>query len=259
MIFRRKKDSEVTGADAPAPSEEAMIAEEMATEVQETLAEDDVAAAVADELADTVEPVIVDRTDGPFDISEVEPTDADSPEPRIDLGAVQIPLVDGLEIRIEVDEASGNPVAVTLIRGEGAVQVRAYSAPRSPGMWDKARSEISSEITADGGLVDELSGKYGREIWASVPAQDEAGNQGMQPIRVVGVEGPRWMLQGVFLGSGANAETSAELEEVFQSIAVVRGDGPMAPQTPLQIVIPEQVPADVEELDAEEDDENPTV
>ncbi|MDA9913160.1 DUF3710 domain-containing protein [Candidatus Nanopelagicales bacterium] len=258
MIFRRKKDSEVTGEDSLALSEETVIADEVDADVQEAAAAVDVDSAVTDELDNAGEPVIVDRTNGPFDITEVEPTDADSPEPRIDLGAVQIPLVDGLEIRIEVDESSGNPVAVTLIRGEGAVQVRAYSAPRSPGMWDKARAEISSEITADGGLVDELSGKYGREIWASVPAQDESGNQGMQPIRVVGVEGPRWMLQGVFLGAGANAETAADLEEIYQSIAVVRGDGPMAPQTPLQIVIPEQVPADVEELEPDED-ENPTV
>jgi hypothetical protein len=258
MIFRRKKDSEVIGDAAVVPSEEEVLAQEETSDAEAAEIEADVATAVAanDNGQDgaEVEMIVVDRADGPFDVTEVEPIDAESPEPRIDLGAVQVPLVDELEIRIEVDESSGQPVAVTLIRGEGAVQVRAYSAPRTPGMWDKAREEISGEITSDGGLVDVLAGKFGNEIWASVPAKDDQGNQGMQPIRVVGVEGPRWMLQGVFLGAGANADTSQDLESVFRSIVVVRGDGPMAPQTALQIVIPDRVPAEVEELDPADDE-----
>lgn len=204
----------------------------------------------AAEESDEVE---VDRTDGPFDITEVEQPDADVGE-RLDLGAVQLPLLDGLEVRVEMDSETNSPAAITVIRGEGAVQIRAFSAPKSGGGWDEARGQIRSSITSDGGTVDDLDGPFGREIVTTGYAQDEQGNAVAQRLRFAGVDGPRWMLQGLFFGAGAVPEAAELLDEVFRSIVVVRGDSPMPPGVPLELTLPKDVPGDMEEVGGEDDE-----
>lgn len=237
MIFRRKRDGEPSADAAVAGDDEAAPGDDNGGSDE-----------VADETSADPE---IDRSAGPFDADEV---DDDDETQRIDLGAVQIPLFEGLEIRVEIDEESNQPIAVTLIRGEGAVQVRAFSAPRSGGTWAQARVDIRRSITGDGGTVDESAGGFGPELRANVPAQDDKGNRVLQPIRFVGVDGPRWMLQGVLLGAGSLAETAAGLEEVFRGIVVVRGDQAMPPGSPLPLSLPEQVPGDAEEIAPDQDD-----
>jgi hypothetical protein len=193
-----------------------------------------------------------DRSDGPFDISEVD-VDAMAAQ-RIDFGGVQVPLVEDLEIRVEVEQESETPMAVTLIRGQGAVQVRAFAAPRSGGAWDEAVAEIRREFTEQGGTVDESEGPFGTELRTKVAGTDENGRNVIQQIRFIGVEGPRWMLQGVFFGEGTVHETAGDLEELFRSVVVVRGEAAMRPGAPLPLSLPEQVPGDVE-AGFEEDDE----
>ncbi len=212
----------------------------------------DSAADVAAHGADTApgEPM-PDRSEGPFDISEVADPDASSAG-RLDLGAVQLTLLDGLEVRVEMDPDSGEPAAVTIVRGEGAVQVRVFAAPRSGGGWREARGEIRSSITSDGGTVDEVTGRFGVELHTTAFLTDEQGNPVQQRMRFVGVDGPRWMLQGVLLGSGAVPETSDAVEEAFRSLTVVRGDTAMPPGAPLQLSLPEDVPGSVEQVSDDE-------
>lgn len=187
---------------------------------------------------------VPDRPDGPYDISEVE-ADAMAAE-RIDFGGVQVPLVEGLEIRVEVDQETDTPMAVTLVRGQGAVQVRAFAAPRSGGTWHEAVDEIRREFTEQGGTVDQTEGPFGLELRTMVAGTDEQGRNVVQPLRFVGVEGPRWMLQGILFGEGTVPETAGDLEELFRSVVVVRGEAAMRPGTPLPLSLPEQVPGDAE-------------
>jgi len=246
MIFRRKKDD-----DALNPTGENIdLEQDISTTHDEVVAESEATKVVEAEAGPDPE---VDRSGGPFDLTEVEESDAMEAQ-RIDLGSLQIPLIEGLEIRVEVDEGTNQPMAITLIRGAGAVQVRLFSAPRSGGGWREARADISRSLTADGGTVDEAISDFGVELLAKLPGQDESGKPMLQSVRFLGVDGPRWMLQGVMLGVGAQADQAGELEEVFRGIVVVRGDEAMPPGNALPITLPQQVPGDVV-LEEDEDDE----
>jgi hypothetical protein len=247
MIFRRRKDEE--------------SAVEVDSDVNDdTDAEGAVEVAAGEDLAEATESqadvqpgepaavVTADRADGPFDISEVKEADPMVAE-RIDFGAVQVPLVDGLEIRVELDQETNEAMAITLVHGQGAVQVRAFAGPRTGGGWEMVLGDLRSQISADGGVVDESVGPFGSEIAAAVTGQDEQGNQVVQPIRFVGVDGPRWLLQGVMFGEGTDPERSGNLETIFRSLVVVRGDTAMPVGAVLPLSLPEQVPGEVEEGD----------
>jgi hypothetical protein len=194
-----------------------------------------------------------DRSTGPYDITEAEDGGSDDDE-RLDLGALQLPLLEGMEVRVDIDPETSQPATVTVIRGEGAVQLRVFAAPKSGGGWDEARAAIRRSINDDGGTVDEVEGAMGVELHTTAYVQDEDGKPVPQRMRFVGVDGPRWMLQGVLLGAGTVPEAAAALEEVYRGIVVVRGEAALPPGTPLQLTLPEQVPGDYEEIDDDEGD-----
>lgn len=236
MKFKRRKGSDVVD------DQDSLVTEMGMDQDDEPEGVDEVAAGEA--LAEAA--TGIDRDEGPFDISEVDEQDAMKAE-RIDFGAVQVPLIDGLEIRVELDQETNEPMAITLVRGEGAVQVRAFAGPRSGGAWEMVLSDLRTEISSGGGNVDESTGPFGVEIAAAVTGQDEQGKQVVQPIRFVGVDGPRWMLQGVMFGQGTDRQRAGDLETVFRSLVVVRGDTAMPVGAVLPLSLPEQVPGQVEE------------
>ena len=81
---------------------------------------------------------------------------------------------------------------------------------------------------------------------------------GLQPIRFLGVDGPRWFLRGVITGPAAERpEVAAPFEEIFAGLVVVRGDHPVPPRELLEITLPEEARKAMEEqmAAAEEGDE----
>ena len=70
----------------------------------------------------------------------------------------------------------------------------------------------------------------------------------MRPIRFVGVDGPRWFLRGLFAGAAAaDPAAAAPLEAVFREVVVVRGDHPMPPRDLLELRLPAEAAAALEE------------
>jgi Protein of unknown function (DUF3710) len=195
------------------------------------------------------------RKNGPFDLSEVEDTAA-----LLDLGAILVAPSDGMELRLELSEDEGNVVGVTVLMGESAVQVQAFAAPRSEGIWDEVREEIAAGITQQGGTADENDGPFGRELLARVPAQDDTGRPVFQPARFAGVDGPRWFLRAVFTGAAVDPGQAGSVEEMVRSLVVVRGQEAMAPRELLPLKLPE-MPGDPGSVSADgpgsADDLNP--
>ena len=178
------------------------------------------------------------RGQGPFDLAEVDDPAASG---RVDLGGLWLPGRPGLEVRIEADQETSEVVAVTLVLGEGALQVQPFAAPRSEGIWDDVRAEIRAGITKQGGTADEVEGPLGTELRTRVPVRAADGTQTVQPARFLGVDGPRWFLRGVLTGKPAvqpGPDTDAELFAVFREIVVVRGDAAMAPRDPIPLRLP---------------------
>jgi hypothetical protein len=187
-----------------------------------------------------VSPPASDRPRGPWDRSETT-ADADD-ETYIDLGGLVVKGEPGLELRLQVDEATSSVVAVMLAAPDSGLEVRAFAAPRKAGIWDDVRADIAAEAERRGGTSSESAGEFGTEIKVVVPVRISEGRSATQASRIVGVEGPRWLLRGTFLGrSASEADPEGMIESAFRSVIVVRGEGPMSPRE----VIPLQMPAQV--------------
>jgi hypothetical protein len=189
------------------------------------------------------------RRGGPFDSSEVT-----GQEGRLDLGALWLTGLPGMELRLEVEEGTQNVVGVTAVLGESAVQLQAFAAPRSEGIWEDIRSEIAASITSQGGTCDKMSGPLGPELRAQMPSHDPNGRTVFSPVRFIGVDGPRWFLRAVHSGPAAVDEDAAStLLDVVRATVVVRGDEAMAPRELLSLKLPDQPDADGEDAPHEDD------
>ncbi|NHA69587.1 DUF3710 domain-containing protein [Phycicoccus flavus] len=239
-IFRRKKAAPETDEVAPEEVEETP---EVSADDEDDAAGDDVAA----------EDPEVSRADGPFDVTEVEGRDG-----RIDLGAMWVGGVQGMELRLEVDKQTQQVSAVTAVVGESALQLQAFAAPRSSGLWTDIRREIAMAVEKQGGTVEESAGALGVALQTRMPSAGPDGRTVFAPATFVGVDGPRWFLRGVLSGRAAIDEASAEpLLQVLRSVVVVRGVEPMAPREMLPLQLP-QDSAPAEEATGE-DDETPDI
>lgn len=173
-------------------------------------------------------------TDGPFDSDEANPA-----RPYVDLGGVKILPREGLQLRLEVEEGTQRVVAVGLDFAGSTLQVQAFAAPRSTGLWNDIRAQIRDQITGQGGTLVEQVGVFGPELVAEVPAPGPDGTPVLRLARFVGVDGPRWFLRGVIAGDAMQSEASrAAVEELFRSVVVVRGSSPMPPRDLIPLTMP---------------------
>lgn len=172
---------------------------------------------------------------GPFDSSEV-----DFNVPYLDLGAIKVPTKDGLQVRLEVEEPSQRIVAVTLEFDDSSLQLQAFSAPKSEGLWHNIRQQLSDSVEAQGGTAEARVGSLGPEILAKLPITDASGTQvGTRFSRFVGVDGPKWFLRGVIAGAAiTDPKAAAEIDDLFRSVTVHRDSSPLPPGDLLALQMP---------------------
>ena len=143
-----------------------------------------------------------DQGSGPWDGAGDFPQ-----QERMDFGSLLVPAYEG--IRVEVEMAEGTGVCVTVLRGDSQ----------------------------------EAQGPFGIELHARVhPAGEGTRHQQLEPIRFLGVDGPRWFLRGMIRGPAARRpELARPLEELFADVVVVRGDHPAPPGDLLEIRLPDDM------------------
>jgi hypothetical protein len=203
---------------------------------------------VADEVTE-VEGIAQPSGSGPWDVTEPHRELA-----RVDLGSLQVPVLQGTDIQLVFAEQHGAWVTVRHELSE--MQLQAFAAPKRSGLWDEVRAEIAAEIGGAGGQCAEREGTFGIELIAQVPAEQGQPGSGMRPIRFVGVDGPRWFLRGLFAGAAADDPAAAmPLEAVFREVVVVRGDHPMPPRDLLELKLPAEAAAALEEQQRAQQDE----
>ena len=171
---------------------------------------------------------------GPWDIAD------DFPEAeRIDCGSLLVPVREGFDVQINVAEEQGAWVAI--VHGDSGMQLQAFAAPRSGGLWDEVRHEIAANIADSGGSCQESDGPAGTELRAQVPVGDDGLPGQPQPVRFLGFDGPRWFLRGVVSGPAATDQALGEpFDDLFADVVVVRGDYPAPPREQLEIRLPEE-------------------
>jgi hypothetical protein len=171
---------------------------------------------------------------GPYDADEL-PHEGEGE--RVDLGSLLISPEPNRELRLQVDEASGAVQSVVIAGPDGALELRAFAAPRNGDLWAEARPQIAAEVAQAGGTATEREGPWGTELVCQVGQP----NGGTQVTRVIGINGPRWMLRCSLLGAAATQPDDATAwEESIRRVAVQRGAHAMPVGEALPVVMPPQ-------------------
>lgn len=173
---------------------------------------------------------------GPYDVDDLPEDTTD----RVDLGSLVIEPEEGRELRLQVDEKSGNVQAVVLAGADGAVELRAFAAPRNGDLWGDVRPQIAADMARRGGTATEREGAFGPELLCQITVKRPDGTTAAQPSRIIGVNGPRWLLRATFLGRPAVEPEAAEAwEDTVRRVAVRRGAHALPVGEALPLVLPE--------------------
>lgn len=182
-----------------------------------------------EELAEAVE-----APQGPLDIEDVDP-DAS----YVDLGSLLVQPPDGLDLRLQVDEQTGQVMTVLLTAENGVLEMRAFASARGGDLWTDARREIAADTARRGGTATEQDGPFGPELYCEVPVTGPNGESLVQPSRVIGHTGPRWFLRATIAGLPAqDREAAAPFEDALRKVAVRRGSEAMPPGEALPLRLP---------------------
>jgi hypothetical protein len=167
---------------------------------------------------------------GPYDVSEA-PTGVQ----RLDLGSLLIPAIEGVEVRVQANP-DGEIQQVVLVNGTNALQLGVFAAPRSEGIWEEVRTEIRKSLFNDGVAAEEVGGEFGTELRARVRTAE-----GLTDIRFVGVDGPRWMVRGVYQGPAAvDPAKAGPLNLCLRELVVNRGIEAKPVREPLPLRLPKE-------------------
>lgn len=161
-------------------------------------------------------------TSGPYDIDAL-PGGLVADE-LVDLGSVLLAPVEGVELQIQIDEASGVPAAILLANPDGAVELRVFAAPRGGGLWAEVLPALRDDVVANGGLLADSDGPWGPEVHATFTVTTPDGQSGAQHTRMIGIDGPRWMLRATYLGKPAVDPLDAQMwHELLDRVVIRRG------------------------------------
>jgi hypothetical protein len=182
------------------------------------------------------------ETSGPWDEADAPDDDVQ----RIDLGSLRLPVIGGMELRVDVNQQQ-KVIGATLRAGESTLSVSAFAAPRAAGIWDDVRADLAASASGQGASLKQVEGPFGTELAGTVavqqpPAPGQPAKPVRRPARFLGVDGPRWFLRGMISGpAGEGGEAAAAMEDAFRLIVVVRGTEPM----PVREQLPMTLPADL--------------
>jgi hypothetical protein len=176
---------------------------------------------------------------GPWDADELPAELADVE--RIDLGSIVLAPFPGRELRLQVDEASGTVQAALLTSDEGALELRAFAAPRNGDLWSEVRPQLAADVQRRGGQVAEREGRWGSELLCQLGVQLPDGQSGTQVSRIIGINGPRWLLRATLLGRPAvDGEYAEAWEDGLADVVVRRGEEAMPVGEALPLRLPPQ-------------------
>lgn len=177
------------------------------------------------------------RHDGPWDSTEKSPGDDES---YLDLGALLVRGQEGFTFQLPAEGEDGDLGSVVLVSDDSALELRAFAATRSGGLWDEVRADLAEEVVRLGGESTVADGPFGSELHIAVPATSPDGEEGLQPSRIIGIEGPRWLLRATVLGAAAlDLADGGLLMGALRDVIVVRGAEPRIPREPLLLTLPD--------------------
>lgn len=163
----------------------------------------------------------------------------------LDLGALLLPNIPGLEVHLDLDPRSGIGKSVSLHLNMTIAEVQVFAAASNEDHWATMRDAIVAGLQEQKVDCSVEMGMFGTEIHAVMPTVDLDGNAHVQPVRFLGVRGPRWLVRVVISGDGAllnlnqNSSGVTEINDVISQLVVNRGEEPLPPGERLVLRSPE--------------------
>lgn len=180
-------------------------------------------------------------TQGPLEFSPELDTSS-----MLNLGAVFLPNVPGLEVHLDLDPRSGVGKSVSLHLNMSIAEVQIFAAATNEDLWASMRDAITSGLREQKVDCTVEMGRFGTEIHAVMPTVDLDGNAHVQPVRFVGVRGSRWLVRAVISGDGAlsgikqNDDAVSEIDDVISKLIINRGEDPLPPGERLALRSPSE-------------------
>ena len=201
---------------------------------------DEQAEPASPDVDESPQPEAVDvRADGPWDSAEKDTGDDPA---YLDFGSLLIRGRPGFNLQMPTDDDQGTIGSVVLVTEDSGLELRAFADARSGGLWDTVRADLEEEAERLDGEAQKVDGPFGIELHINVPVTLPDGEEGFQPTRILGIEGPRWMLRATFLGHEAlEPSDDSLLMKALRDVVVVRGEEPRAPRDALLITIGEDL------------------
>lgn len=169
---------------------------------------------------------------GPFDGDTVNFQDFDFSDfatGALDLGSMLIPVPHGGEVK--VDMGPEGPQMIHLEIDGGRITPIAFAAPRNGDLWAESVEETVAGMTKDGLDVHVEDGPWGQEICAVA---------GEGQMRLIGVNGPRWMFRATLAGEKSKADELAKVaREIIARTFIRRGKDPIPAGQPLPVLMPQ--------------------
>ncbi|WPF65223.1 MULTISPECIES: DUF3710 domain-containing protein [unclassified Corynebacterium] len=171
---------------------------------------------------------------GPFDGDSVNIEDFDFSDFAggiLNLGSLKLPLPSESQVQVEMGEQG--PRMLHVVTRYGRITPVAFAAPRTGSQWRQAVTEIVDQMRGDGLEPEVEDGPWGREVVTR-------GSAGV--IRLIGVDGPRWMLRFTLAGPLEAADDLATLgRELAARTFVYRGEQPILAGNSLPVALPKQL------------------
>ena len=146
---------------------------------------------------------------GPWDVNDEDVPDYDD---YLDLGAYYLPFLQGIQLRIKANRATQQVLGSTITFGSSSLEIEAFAAPKTLGLWDDVRGDLLEANKA----ASEVDGVFGTEL--KLP---------------VNVKGGKTVNTRIVSGKAAIDPDSPETEALnkfFAGIVVERGEEPLAPR-----------------------------
>lgn len=171
---------------------------------------------------------------GPFDGDNVSIEDFDFSDFAVgvlDLGSIKVALPKESQVQVEMGEQG--PQMLHIITRHGRFTPVAFAAPNSGGLWEESSQEIAEGMRNDGMPAVFENGPWGREVVGK-------GEGGV--IRVIGVEGPRWLYRVTLAAPHGEEDGMAELgREMVARSFVHRGSTPVLAGDALPVQLPAEL------------------
>ncbi|MBV7295328.1 DUF3710 domain-containing protein [Corynebacterium sp. TAE3-ERU12] len=178
--------------------------------------------------------------EGPFDIDIDKPENhdfSDFAKASVNLGSLLLPIPKNGDIQVEM--GPNGPTMLHLVTQYGRLTPVAFAAPTSGGLWADSAEDIEKGLSGDGLTVTREQGPWGDEV---------VGKRDGVCMRIIGVEGPRWMLRVTCGGpEEGNEDLAAIARETLARIFVNRGDNPIPAGQPLPVTLPAQMAQQIHE------------